>query len=394
MRFIHLFKRCLILGLLLFIICGSADAMIDEFYLEKTSDDLSTIWYVDDDGDADFNCIQDALNASNDGDTIFVYEGVYYELLNIDTEINLIGENQNNTIIDGMFLGEPVRIWSSNVTFQGFTVKNSIHTAYSTGIMVIGRNVLVSNCLVEGNDCGFRIELTDHVTVKNCIIRFNDGPSIYNIVSSHILIENCTMYQNGDHSDPVAGDICIATEYGQETQSNITIRYCTLFDEIINAISIGDPWTDLGYEKVLIEHNTIMNISEEAIIVWRSDVVIRENVFVDNGWDGRSNTFVSAIMLQDCMGLVTIERNHFEHNFRGVYLLRSNENVIQNNNFIDNKRQVGFEYKTGLSNKWSGNYFDNQILPGMKVFFGFIANKLYLPMLDFDFHTVSKPYEI
>ena len=60
-----------------------------------------TTWTVDDDGPADFSKIQDAINASSDGDTVFVYSGTYYENLWIDQSINLTGEDRNTTKIIG-----------------------------------------------------------------------------------------------------------------------------------------------------------------------------------------------------------------------------------------------------------------------------------------------------
>jgi len=37
-------------------------------------------WIVDDDGPADFHTIQEAINAANPGDTIFVKAGIYYDI--------------------------------------------------------------------------------------------------------------------------------------------------------------------------------------------------------------------------------------------------------------------------------------------------------------------------
>ena len=57
-------------------------------------------WYVDDDGGVDFTEIQDAINVAEDGDTVYVYSGIYKENLLLDKSIILIGEHKNTTIIE------------------------------------------------------------------------------------------------------------------------------------------------------------------------------------------------------------------------------------------------------------------------------------------------------
>jgi pectin methylesterase-like acyl-CoA thioesterase len=50
--------------------------------------------YVDDDGGADFTHIQNAIDASRNGDTIFVYGGIYNENLVVDKSVTLVGEDK------------------------------------------------------------------------------------------------------------------------------------------------------------------------------------------------------------------------------------------------------------------------------------------------------------
>ena len=54
----------------------------------KASDDTL---YVDDSGGADYTTIQEAIDAANESDTVFVYSGTYNENILIDKEIKLLG---------------------------------------------------------------------------------------------------------------------------------------------------------------------------------------------------------------------------------------------------------------------------------------------------------------
>ena len=59
--------------------------------------------YVGGRGPGNYTKIQDAINDSSDGDTVFVFDdsAPYFESLIINKSITLLGENQNTTIIDG-----------------------------------------------------------------------------------------------------------------------------------------------------------------------------------------------------------------------------------------------------------------------------------------------------
>jgi parallel beta-helix repeat protein len=85
-------------------------------------------WTVDHDGQADFHTIQEAINAADEGDTIFVHSGTYYENVVVNKTVSLIGENRNNTIIDANGNGTVVYVTANNVSVSGFTIQNSGYT--------------------------------------------------------------------------------------------------------------------------------------------------------------------------------------------------------------------------------------------------------------------------
>ena len=100
--------------------CEQRELKNDDPWLEFNDWDIT----VDDDGGADYTKIQNAIDNSTNGDTIFVYNGLYVENININKSINLIGEEPQNRIIDGNFTEDVVNIIADCVTIEGFTLKN------------------------------------------------------------------------------------------------------------------------------------------------------------------------------------------------------------------------------------------------------------------------------
>ena len=103
-------------------------ALKDRKPIPKPNFAAGKTWYVDDDGGQDFTRIQEAINASQDGDTVFVYNGFYQENVDVDKSIILEGEDKNNTVVDaggGGFLDHAFNIEVNHVHITGFGIKNS-----------------------------------------------------------------------------------------------------------------------------------------------------------------------------------------------------------------------------------------------------------------------------
>ena len=72
----------------------------------------------------DYATIQEAINNANEGDTVFVRAGTYYEHVVVNKAISLIGEDPSSTIIDGNESGTVVFITADNVDVDGFMIQN------------------------------------------------------------------------------------------------------------------------------------------------------------------------------------------------------------------------------------------------------------------------------
>ena len=109
-----------------------------------------TTIYVDDDNtegpwdgtqEHPFKNITDAMDASSNGDTVFVYSGTYTGKNIIRKTINLIGEDKNTTIIDSSYYA--VKIKADGVLFSGFTIRGShAVTIRSDNNEIIGNNIV------------------------------------------------------------------------------------------------------------------------------------------------------------------------------------------------------------------------------------------------------------
>lgn len=108
--------------------------------------------------------IQEAINAANPGDTVFVSPGIYNENLIIYKDnLTLLGENPKTTIIDTLFIGEGVFIVASNIHVSGFTIR---HAHYGIHLYSAHNITLVQNIIANNTEYGVYIDFSSHCIVK------------------------------------------------------------------------------------------------------------------------------------------------------------------------------------------------------------------------------------
>ena len=131
---------------------------------------------VQTDGDGNYTCIQDAIDAATFGDTIYVRPGVYYETLVVNKTISLVGEDKNTTIINGNNSGYyTILIQDSGVNISGLTIQNSTVGVYVAGNKSIN-NTIVRNNIITNNKGGiFLGGLSNNNVISKNIITNNSG---------------------------------------------------------------------------------------------------------------------------------------------------------------------------------------------------------------------------
>ena len=215
-------------------------------------------WTVDDDGKADFDNIQAAIDASSDGDEILVAPGTYTSTA--DEVVDMLGkevwlhssEGQEVTIIDGE--GARRGIWcvndeTSNTIIEGFTITNGYSMNSGGGMYNTGCSPTLNGCTFENNTSayggGMANAYDSSPTLENCTFigntatgeggGFRGGGGMHNYSSNPFMI-NCTFIGNTAN---FGGGAIYNNEYCSPALTN-----CTLCSN--TPTQIYGAWSDEG----------------------------------------------------------------------------------------------------------------------------------------------------
>jgi parallel beta-helix repeat protein len=302
--------------------------------------------YVGGIGPLNYSKIQDAINAANPGDTVYVFSGTYYENVIVNKTINLTGENRDTTIINASGIGSAVYISADRVNIKGFTAIGP-ESEKDEAVIMLDK---VRNCRVIDNKPSHRIwspgiflNYSDYNTLADNIgTQYRDpvdGEGIYLAYSNNnIVINNTFSYLNNgiaiDHS-PDNTIIKNNLSYNRAGimivfSSNNTIVNNTLIDNYASPEggSIFISFCSYGYNTII--GNTIIykTISSNSFGIW-----------VQYSSDGY-NTFVGN----------NISSNHY-----GIYITKSSYNTFIGNTIFSNR------YGIDISESSYNTFIDNSI---------------------------------
>ena len=334
---IKILKICLI-SVLIFIslipiITNTGLAESREIYVKES-------YFGTSDGTAEkpYKTIQEAIDVADDGDTIYIFGGLYREYLMIDKQLKIVGGiDEVETIIDSKFDRRYlIEITADEVTLEYVTVSDHDKaTSSHIGALI---------CLKSNNNKINNVFVND--TSSYGI--FVDSSSGNNLISSNIInnTESGIYVTSSDTNDIVNNKISNCTNYG------IYVEYSTGNNRIY-----GNNITLNGY-GIYIKNSANVNITNN---------IVEQESYHSLYLSGCSNSLVifnnignstsNGIYLQSSS--CTINNNTFMNNTRGIYL-NGNYNDIYNNKFIENKATGIYAKPGSTQNKiFENNFLDN-----------------------------------
>jgi nitrous oxidase accessory protein len=308
----------------------------------------------------DYATIQEAIDAANEGDTVYVKKGNYQEeTLEISKSISFVGEDAKKTeiyfvtpLVDKQILGGVIQVRSTaflvnadEVIISGFTLDSKEYTPIYD--------------MEEFSANGDGIKMIDNIIGKNFILDFKGDrlDVIGNSVSSGLRT-------HGSNQTITRNVILGLAIYG---------NWSRIFENAIN-----DSLTLLGSSNIISEN------SVSTIKLWDADSnLITNNTFsfLHVGYDGKacSNNTISknTIIGPDHFGILMSagSNNLFHDNLiynytdgYGVAIggngLVAENNVFYRNIFVNNDLHVSARWEVeGAGNFWDngeeGNYWDD-----------------------------------
>jgi parallel beta-helix repeat protein len=298
-------------------------------------------------GGGDYITIQAAIDNAIDGDTIYVWEGIYFENVIVNKRVSIIGNGTDKTYVNGSRVGDVFFIDTDGVSIAGVNISYSaIHSqplwAYHYAGIELNyvRNVHIYDVVCTDNFFGIFINNSDYNTIEDNKIIKNKFDGIFFISSENNTIKN---------------NICSLNENGMflYSQSNTNLIFKNSCDSNRNS-GIG---AFLSAFNVLKNNSCDLN-EDYGIMVSLSSYFTIVNNTCNNNYDGMD-------FIESHNNL--LDNNNCDFNdVYGIYMDSSNNNIVSNNSFNSNLVD-GYDLMYSDSNIFSNNTFKSNGDLGMYI---------------------------
>lgn len=292
--------------------------------------------------------IKDAIAMAEDGDSIMVKKGVYYESnITITKAIHLIGID--NPVIDGESKETIIKFETDNFSLAGFTIINVGHSYtkdYAAILVSRSENFTIENNILDTVFFGILIEKSKYGLIRN------------NKVTSNAVDESSS--GNGIH-------LWHCANMRVETNRITGLRDGIYFEFVKNsAISNNTSLDNIRYGLHFMfsnnneyHHNEFRNNGAGVAVMFSKFIKMHHNTFHYNWGTASYGLLLKEIYDAD------IENNYFEQNTIGINVDGCTRINYNNNHFIRNGWAIKFtggcylnifEYNNFLNNSFDLSY--------------------------------------
>lgn len=307
-------------------------------------------------GDTKENLIQDAVNNSESGDIINVFNGTYYGSLIINKSIDIVGNNTNDVILNGNIYYHTINITAARVTVKSLTLISALQNS-TNGINIENQsNITISRIRAKGYHIGIGIYNSTNIYIENNKVT-NNSFGIGTVNSAKSVISSNTGERNyisgitvTHHSFNiiVKDNRCFQNDYGLTVHNSNDIN--VINNQFDNNIKIG---INTGNSENLVFINNTLDSNGAGIDIHKSKNMILEKQSVYTNRHIGINLFQSES--------ISIFNSTIQNDSKGIRLVESSKNFITNNTISNNKHGLSFE-STSDNNLLLYNNFENNIL--------------------------------
>jgi len=318
-------------------------------YASKDAIAYGNVLHVGGSGKGNYSRIEDALNASMDGDIIIVHPGIYRENFSVNNSVTIIGK-------DAKIKTDGIKIYADGVAIENFSIEgygggrgiicygNAIHihgneiSKFNNTIEIYGKGCMIDNNMLKSSRCG--VWLNESVEER---------------------IDNNTLYN---------------------------LWYGVWGERCSDAIIIHNNFSYNHWYAVWMEGSNGIICCNNFIHNWYSVYF-----YNSNGFSLRDNFILLNIHGPQFVNSSSneVEGNVMERNEHyGIYFgWRSKNNTVTHNDFINNAQNA----RDDGHNKWDENYWSDYIGVKIKIFY-FLHFPYYIQSLSFDWHPLPAPQNI